>query len=145
MKIVGFLLLSLLLISCNGGKGGGAGGGTKPPTEAELIKSIKTDAKLELPPGAKLLEYQDGKQVVDPSWAAKFSIPASEVKSLQAKVTALGDTLKSSGGITPTLAWWKPGTILAKAAYSPDGGRLYVKVILSEEGPGTYLYLEHAL
>lgn len=141
MKILFCLLLSLGLISCNGAKGGGSG---KTPSEAELIYNIKTEAKLDLPPGSKLLEYQDSKQVVDPSWAVKFSIPDSEVKALQAKVTALAGTMTISGGITTTLAWWKPGTVLAKAIYSPDG-RQYIQTILSEEASGTFLYLEHSL
>ncbi|MCW1923823.1 hypothetical protein OKA05_14745 [Luteolibacter arcticus] len=110
-------------------------------TEVEVRNAIKKDATLELPPTSKMVEFAHGGQLVDPSWAARFSVLPGAKAALAPKISALDKKVKSSGGITTTLPWWKPGTIVAEAAFEPQPDS-FVRVILSEEGGQFFLYLE---
>ncbi|MEK7953937.1 hypothetical protein [Luteolibacter soli] len=110
-------------------------------TEVEVRNAIKKDATLEIPATSKMVEFADGGQVVDPSWAARFSVSPGEKDALAPKISALDKRVKSSGGITSTLSWWKPGTIVAEADFEPRPDA-FVRVILSEEGGRFFLYVE---
>lgn len=114
----------------------------KDELEIQVRNSVKKDAKLELPATIKLVEYASGGQVVDPSWAAKLSVPSEEVDVLASKILAMDKKARMSGGLTKSLNWWNPGRIVAQGAFEVGPEGLFVRAILSEENNKYFLYFE---
>ena len=125
---------SLTLVGCGFGSDG-----------ASILEKVARDTGLTIPPGSRVVRFEEPFRVVDPVWAAKILVPDSGVAALRASVDAqVAEGGRFSKGFADSLIWWRPVDVLVSKRYLTKLN-IHVWVVLAKESGGVYAYAEFAL
>ena len=114
--------------------------------DSEVMQTILTNTGLNLPEGAKGLNFRYSPPI-DPAFVARIEIPAESQDIVMKQIEAIRvQEINISGGPGEKVNWWPPPkefVIIDRQCFQPDG--CYFRAALSKEDERIILYVEHAV